>query len=295
MRGSGWVRREAELMASPASETTAAVTPVTAAASLHSCQPTDSHCSRPRPQRRPGRSRRPTDAGARRGSGDLDLSGLVALHLHRTSTAGVFSRGIRSVPSVTVEALPQVAIAPGGSVTTSGRRGREDSATRSRRQGGRQRGGGRTGTGCCSCRPPSGRSPPWKRNPGAGAARSRPAHGHRRPSPSVTWRSKRDEPRSGFLRSGARLTFRRDLLAGRRGAGTTGRAERSAAHSHRRHSLLHLLGRDVLDVGGEGPLVAERVGDLGEAVAPELVGRCRRDAVQPASTACLNAASQSST
>ena len=44
------------------------------------------------------------------------------------------------------------------------------------------------------------------------------------------------------------------------------------ALAHGRDALGDLVGGEVFDVGGDGPLVAVGVGDAGQAVAVELVG-----------------------
>ena len=48
--------------------------------------------------------------------------------------------------------------------------------------------------------------------------------------------------------------------------------QQSLAFPHRRDALGDLVGGQVFDVGGDGPLVVVGVGDSGEAVAVELVG-----------------------
>ena len=62
-------------------------------------------------------------------------------------------------------------------------------------------------------------------------------------------------------------------------------------------TLLHLLGRQVFLVRGDGPLVPMRVGDRSAAIAPELIGHLphRADIFAPAFTARLNNSSQFST
>ena len=59
-------------------------------------------------------------------------------------------------------------------------------------------------------------------------------------------------------------------------------------------SPLELFGRHILLVGGNCPLVAERVGELAEAVAPELFSK-GMSMRAPTATALLNTESASST
>src|SRR6266540_3485289 len=122
------------------------------------------------------------------------------------------------------------------------------------------------------------------------------------PDRQISWISEDGKKTRGtvtFDKRGDGRVARRSLSGDDRAVATTGRARRlrpagrrrdaggppgSTHAGHRRLAALHdLLGREVLLVRGDLPLVPERIRDLAEAVAPELVldrhrhGRARVD------------------